>query len=215
MTDEVNHLWNRDSPLERCPRSFFAREPDLVARDLIGAIMMLHRGTTWLRVRIVETEAYGGFDDPASHAYRGVTPRCAVMFGPPGHFYVYRSYGIHWCVNVVTGVDGAASAVLLRAGEIVGIIDNEDRVVRSVTQLLRGPGNLTKGLGITGSDNGADCCAMPGGEVHFEMPVGAPSDDVVSCTPRIGVSQGRERLSRYALQGHRAVSSPRRSTSHR
>ncbi len=111
---------------------------------------------------VVEIEAYGGSDDPASHAFRGPTKRNEVMFGPPGYLYVYFIYGMHWCMNVVTGPVGDASAVLLRAGEMV--VPEAGGAERTVA--LRGPGNLTRGLGgITGLDNGLDCCG--GGEDRY------------------------------------------------
>jgi DNA-3-methyladenine glycosylase len=103
---------------ERCEREFFDRAVDDVAFDLVGAVVVVRGVEGSRRALIVETEAYGGADDPASHAFRGPTPRTAVMFGPAGHLYVYRSYGLHWCMNVVTGPGGVASAVLIRAAEL-------------------------------------------------------------------------------------------------
>ena len=130
------------------PRSFFERDPDVVARDLVGADVVIRTAGHMVHARILETEAYGGGDDPASHAFRGPTPRCAVMFGPAGFLYVYRSYGVHWCMNVVTESTGTASAVLLRAAEIYSLpVDGAARDTKSL--LLSGPGNLTRGLGIT------------------------------------------------------------------
>ena len=101
----------------RLTREFFDRSPDEVAYDLVGSVLLLRDRDQELRALVVETEAYGGLDDPASHAYRGPTRRCEVMFGPPGMLYVYRIYGLHWCMNVVTEDTGTASAVLLRAAE--------------------------------------------------------------------------------------------------
>ena len=102
------------------PRSFFARPAPVVARDLLGC-RLTHAGVT---VRLTEVEAYPGVGvDPGSHAFRGRTPRTEVMFGEAGHLYVYFSYGMHWCANVVCGDDGVAQAVLLRAGEVVGGLD--------------------------------------------------------------------------------------------
>jgi DNA-3-methyladenine glycosylase len=158
---------------------------------------------------VVETEAYGGLEDPASHAFRGPTPRSAIMFGPAGFLYVYRSYGIHWCVNVVTDGDGTPNAVLLRAAEIesvrVGGVD-----VETYRVALSGPGNLTKGLGITGDDNKSDCCNEISSRVSFR----SRDPDVrlvVGRSPRIGISRAQERLSRYFLEGNGAVSG-RKST---
>jgi DNA-3-methyladenine glycosylase len=186
-------------------RSFFERDPDAVARDLIGVDLVIHTEVHEVRARIVETEAYGASDDPASHAFRGSTPRCAVMFGPAGFLYVYRSYGIHWCMNVVTGQEGTASAVLLRAAAIV---PSAGEAARADTHSpnLRGPGNLTRGLGITGADNGTDCCEEPTARVSFREVHGHVGTDRIGRSQRIGISRGQERLSRYFLEGHPAVS---------
>lgn len=180
-------------------RSFFERAPDDVARDLLGSLLQVRDKQQTRRARIVETEAYAGFDDPGSHAYRGPTPRNAVMFGPAGFLYVYLIYGMHWCVNVVTEGEGVPSAVLLRGAMLLGD-DDADAAVN-----LRGPGNLTKGLAITGSDSGIDCCD-PESRVSFlprQSPI-APS--AIGISRRIGLSKGRERESRYYLEGDAGVS---------
>src|SRR5712675_481203 len=145
----------------RLIRFFFRRSSLIVARELIGCYLAreLKNGTRLL-VRIVETEAYlGDGSDPASHAHNGETQRNRVMFGPPGHLYVYRSYGVHFCANIVCG-DKPPQAVLLRAGEPVEgawIMLRNRGVERDAPQasILRGPGNFCKGLGITVVDNGA------------------------------------------------------------
>jgi len=194
-----------------CTREFFERAVDEVALDLIGASVVVHGVDAVYRARIVETEAYGGVDDPASHAYRGPTPRTAVMFGPAGHLYVYRSYGLHWCMNVVTGPVGTACAVLLRAAELEG--DGAGRTSERSSTLLRGPGNLTRGLGVTGADSGVDCCGDAAHRIHFE-----PRADGVKVSVgrsrRIGLTKGVDRLSRYFLEGHLAVSGPRTLRDH-
>jgi DNA-3-methyladenine glycosylase len=125
-----------------------------VAPLLLGA----HLVAGGVTVRLTEVEAYAGEADPGSHAFRGRTTRTQVMFGPAGHAYVYFTYGMHWCVNVVTGDDGVASAVLLRAGRVVDGLDAA-RARRSGApdrDLCRGPARLTKALGLTGEHNGAD-----------------------------------------------------------
>jgi DNA-3-methyladenine glycosylase len=192
-------------------RSFFERAPDDVARDLIGSLMIVRSKQRNLVARIVETEAYGGSDDPASHAYRGSTPRCAVMFGPAGVLYVYRSYGVHWCMNIVTGPEGLASAVLLRAAEVH--VD-EERSPASVatTVLLSGPGNLTRGLGITGADDGADVCDVSRGTVTFQRARRPVGPGQIGQTERVGITKGADRLSRFLLIDHPAVSPMRRRT---
>lgn len=179
-------------------RDFFAHDPDEVARSLLQSVVVVRSAEGERRARIVETEAYGGTDDAASHAFRGPTPRCAVMFGPAGHLYVYRSYGLHWCVNVVTDRADRPSAVLLRAAELFE---------PGPTTLLRGPGNLTRGLGITGADNGVDCCEPRRSRIAFYLVSGG--DYAIARSPRVGISKETFRLSRYYLDGHPAVSKGR------
>jgi len=150
---------------------------------------------------IVETEAYAS-DDPASHAFGGSTQRNATMFGPPGHLYVYRSYGVHWCANVVCRV---GSAVLLRALQPTDGLD-EMRGRRRLDDprvLAAGPGRLTQALGLTGANDGDDLTAPP-----YEL-VG-PSEPVeVVASTRIGISKAVERPWRYTLKGSSFVSRPR------
>lgn len=177
-----------------------------VAPRLLGA--RLHCGSR--AGVIVEVEAYEGADDPASHAYRGRSGRNAVMFGPPGRLYVYRSYGIHWCANVVCGPDGQASAVLIRAVEPVVGVDAmwADRPrARALTDLGSGPGKLCAALGITGAHDGVDLLA-PGAAVHLETGTEVPGAEVVS-GPRVGITRATERAWRFALAGNPHVSRPR------
>lgn len=144
---------------ERLTREFFARDPVVVARALIGTVMVVAHRDEPLRAHITETEAYAGARDPASHAFRGPTPRTQIMFGPAGFVYVYKSYGIHWCMNIVTGPPGVASAVLLR-----GALALEGD---SPLAIMNGPGLLTRTLEITGGDNGVDVCQEPPGRIYF------------------------------------------------
>ena len=186
----------------RYDRDFFARAPDDVAHDLIGSLMTVRDDDGLVVVRVLEAEAYGGSDDAASHASGGPTPRCRVMFGPAGHLYVYRIYGVHWCVNVVTGDEGAASAVLLRAATLVHReASNRDRTPPGS---LRGPGNLTRALSITGADNGRDCCSSTE-RVAFHAS-NHPHRTPVSVSPRVGVTRNAQRPSRYFATGHPEVS---------
>lgn len=190
-------------------RVFFERQPDLVAHELIGSFVVVRGPNFTQYARLVEVEAYGGLEDPASHAYRGPTPRSSIMFGPAGFLYVYLSYGVHWCMNVVTGVEGTPSAVLLRAAELY--VDAHGSLSPSnPAVLLRGPGNLTRGLGITGLDNGVDCCHS-GARVSFrEAPRGLAQFEV-GRSKRIGLSRAKERPSRYFAIHHPAVSATRSS----
>ncbi len=174
--------------MRRLGRSFFARSPEVVARALLGTLLVVADGATRRVARVVETEAYGGPDDPASHAFRGPTPRCAVMFGPPGVLYVYRSYGVHWCANVVTGPRGAASAVLVRAAEL--LVPESGH--------LRGPGLLTRALGVTGTDSGLDCCARDA-RVYFARDARGLAGADVEATPRVGISREVERPWRFVV----------------
>ncbi len=161
--------------------------------------------------RIVEVEAYCGGEDPGSHAYRGLTPRNAVMFGPPGRLYVYRSYGVHWCANAVCRPEGVGEAVLIRAlAPVSGI--GEMREARSRGQihplaerdLCRGPGRLCQALGIGGEHNGADLVAGDRGVQIVDDDVVPPSEPGVSV--RIGLTKGAEHPWRYFVPGDRHVS---------
>ncbi len=178
---------------------FFARSVHTVAPDLIGATL-LSRGVGGI---IVEGEAYHQ-TDPAAHSYRGRTPRNAVMFGAPGHAYVYRSYGIHWCVNFVCEPEGRASAVLLRALQPVdGLATMRRR--RGVTDerlLCSGPGRLCQALGITGD---ADGLALD--PPWFELRA-RPSAPEIAVGPRIGISVAIDYPWRYGLKGSRFLSKP-------
>ena len=189
-------------------REWFARPTIEVARDLIGCVLNVDTGTDHSVIaRIVETEAYLGLDDPASHAFRGPTPRSAVMFGPPGHLYVYFTYGMHYCVNVVTEPDGVAGAVLLRAAAVEEglphVVDRRGAAI-ATPALLRGPGNLCRGLGISRTDNGLDLIA-PAARIHVGRRAGNPP---ITVSTRIGLRQAAERPLRFTWSGDPAVSKP-------
>ena len=168
-------------------RGFFAPDPVVVAPLLLNKVLVVGQGSGGRSGRIVEVEAYRA-DDPASHSYRGLTARTAVMFGPPGHLYVYRSYGLHWCANVVCGAEGEGAAVLLRAIEpLTGrpAMYAARTGIRRDVDLGSGPGKLTQALGISGADNGADL-TDPGGLHLAEDGVAPPAAPGVS--RRIGIS---------------------------
>ena len=140
-------------------------------------------------MRLTEVEAYAGTSDPGSHAFRGPTPRTEVMFGPAGHLYVYFTYGMHWCANVVCGPTGAASAVLLRAGEVVGgeAVAASRRPGIPRRDWARGPARLATTLALGGEQSGLDAC-MPRGPVTFARPARRTDQSVVRSGPRVGVS---------------------------
>lgn len=186
-------------------RRFYARPPEVVARALLGRLIVRDTRTTRLVARIVEVEAYGGATDPASHAWRGETPRNRTMFGPPGHLYIYFTYGMHHCMNVVTGPAGAASAVLIRALEPVSGLAAmaRRRGVMAPERLARGPGCVTRALGLTGRDDGADLTRGP-----VWLPARPPrrGGRPIARGPRIGISRAVGRRWRFFLAGHPCVS---------
>jgi DNA-3-methyladenine glycosylase len=161
-------------------RDWYLRPVLDVARDLLGATLTRRTAAGVVSLRLTEVEAYDGETDPGSHAFRGPNRRNATMFGEPGHLYVYRHLGLHHCVNVVCGPQGTASAVLLRAGEVVDGADLArsrrlaSGVVRADRDLARGPARLTVALGLHLSDDGADV-TDPQGAVVLEIPAVEPS----------------------------------------
>jgi DNA-3-methyladenine glycosylase len=185
------------SPL--IPRSFFDRSVHAVAPELIGATF-LFGGVGGI---IVEVEAYH-HTDPAAHSYVGRTARNAVMFGPPGHAYVYRSYGVHWCVNFVCEAEGSASAVLLRAlAPTAGLaIMRERRGIENGRLLCSGPGRLCQALAITDAQNGWPLDRSP-----FALRVAAQPQEIAA-GPRIGITKAAEKPWRYGLKGSPFLSRP-------
>jgi DNA-3-methyladenine glycosylase len=177
----------------------FLAPSHLVARQLIGVTVLVDG----VGGRIVETEAYDG-EDPASHSYSGPTDRNFAMFGPPAHAYVYRSYGIHWCLNFVCREEGHGAGVLIRALEPVTGIETmaERRGTRDHWLLCSGPGKLCQALGVTRDLNGRSLAAAP-----FELAPAPAGIDVVS-GPRIGISKAVDGPWRFGLAGSRWVSKP-------
>ena len=183
-------------------RKFFARSVHAVAPDLIGATLLFNGiGGT-----IAEVEAYH-HTDPAAHSFRGRTERNAVMFGPPGYAYVYRSYGMHWCVNFVCEPEGSASAVLIRAlVPIHGLsLMRRRRKVKGERLLCSGPGRVCQALGITGVHNG-----LPLDRAPFELRAG-PGDLEIAVGPRVGISKAVDHLWRYGIQQSPFLSKPFRA----
>jgi DNA-3-methyladenine glycosylase len=180
-------------------RAFFARSVHKVAPDLIGATLMVGGAGG----RIVEVEAYH-HTDPAAHSYRGQTPRNAVMFGPPGYAYVYRSYGIHWCLNFVCEREGSASAVLIRALEPLAGLPAMRRRRRTDDErlLCSGPGRLCEALGVTVAHNGLALDHPP-----FELTARARKPEITAGV-RIGITKAVELPWRHGLKGSRFLSKP-------
>jgi DNA-3-methyladenine glycosylase len=184
-------------------RDFFARTVHEVAPDLIGVTLLVGG----IGGRIVEVEAYDQ-EDPASHGYRGRTSRNEAMFGPPGHAYVYRSYGIHWCLNLVCGEEGVAEAALIRALEPTAGVDEQRRRrgVEDVRALCSGPGKLCQALGITREHDG-----LPLDQPPFRLEPREDAPEIVT-GPRVGITRATELSWRYALAGSPFMSrAPRRA----
>jgi len=178
-------------------RSFFARSVHEVAPDLIGVTLLVDG----VGGRIVEVEAYDQ-EDPASHGYRGRTPRNETMFGPPGHAYVYRSYGIHWCLNLVCAKEGVPEAALIRALEPTAGIDAQRRRrgAEDLRALCSGPGKLCQALAITRDHDGLPLDRLP-----FRLEPRAQAPEIVTA-PRIGLTRATELSWRYLEAGSPYVS---------
>ena len=216
------------------PRDFFARPATLVAPDLLGCVLVHDTPAGRVGVELVEVEAYTGESDPASHAFRGRTARNAVMFGEPGHAYVYFTYGMHFCVNLVCQPSGEAAAVLIRAGRV---IEGRDLAAarragrapgsrspvstfgpdagaaisaRVSRHLASGPARLCQALGIDRAQNGIDVC--DGGSALRVLAPAGPwpvAAGRIACGPRVGVRDGAETDWRFWIAGDPAVSAYR------
>jgi DNA-3-methyladenine glycosylase len=182
------------------------------ARRLLGCRLEADTPDGPVAVRLVEVEAYRGADDPASHSFRGRTPRNEVMWGPAGHLYVYFTYGMHFCANVVCLRDGVAGAVLLRAGEVISDLElahHRRPTARRDADLARGPARLAALLGLGREHNGIDLLD-PGSAVRLIGCPPAPADRIRS-GPRVGVATAADRPWRFWLDGSPAVSPYRRA----
>ncbi|WP_203703115.1 DNA-3-methyladenine glycosylase [Asanoa iriomotensis] len=190
-------------------RSVLAGPVELAARSLLGCTLTAG-GVT---VRLTEVEAYAGTgEDPASHAHRGRTERNAIMFGPAGFSYVYFTYGMHWCMNVVCGTPGVASAVLLRAGEVVSGLDAaraRRSAVRRDVDLARGPARLCSALGIDRSAYGLDLLSASS-PVRLSWGPSSPPDTAIAAGPRVGVTGAHDLEWRFWISGDPTVSAYRR-----
>ncbi len=196
------------------PRRFYDRPVVEVARDLLGCVV----SAAGVSIRLTEVEAYDGGNDPASHAYRGQTARNAVMFGPPGHAYVYFTYGMHFCMNLVCGPVGTAQAVLLRAGHVVSGVEMARArrpAARSDRDLARGPARICQALTVDRSLDGVDVTARAS---TITVSAGTPVPDAaVRVGPRIGISVATDWPYRFWVDGDPTVSAfrthvPRRRT---
>ncbi len=178
--------------MSRLGREFFARSVHEVAPELVGCTLLVDG----VGGRIVEVEAYDA-EDPASHGYRGRTARNGAMFGPPGHAYVYRSYGIHWCLNLVCAREGLAEAALVRALEPTEGLERmrERRGVEDDRLLCSGPGRLCEALGVAGGHDGLALDAPPFALLAADEPV------AVARGPRVGITRAAELPWRYGLAG--------------
>jgi DNA-3-methyladenine glycosylase len=178
-------------------RAFFARSVHDVAPELIGSTLLVDG----VGGRVVEVEAYDA-EDPASHGFRGETARNRAMFGPPGHAYVYRSYGVHWCLNLVCGSEGVPEAVLVRALEPTHGIERmrARRVLEDDRLLCAGPGRLCQALGVTSAHDGLALDAAP-----FAV-LGAVEEVAVARGPRVGITRAADLPWRYGLAGSAFVS---------
>ena len=195
-------------------RSFFDQDPLEVAPGLLGMVLV---GPDGRAGRIIEVEAYRGVADPASHAYRGRTPRNAAMWGPPGCLYTYRSYGIHTCANVVCWPEGQAGAVLLRALEPLWEVDAmrrarwRDQRQQRDADLCRGPGRLCEALGVELAHDGVDLLVETSPVRLLAGP--SPASTEVVTSPRVGISVATEVSWRYFVADHAGVSGPKRNKS--
>lgn len=201
----------RTASLRSLDREFFSRPPQRVARALLGKVLVRSTKAELLTGRIVETEAYLGEDDAAAHAAAGNTARTAVLFGPPGHAYVYFIYGNHYCLNVTCEREGKAGSVLIRALEPLQGIEQMARN-RGITlggaaelrKLTSGPGRLAQAFGITRArDNG---CNLTSGKSSLWMAKDEAPAGRVCVTPRIGITKAAEQPLRFFLEGNRFVS---------
>ena len=189
-----------DPPTRPLGRGFYARDALEVAPDLLNKVLVAPDGRAG---RIVEVEAYRGADDPGSHGFRARTNRNDTMFGPPGHLYVYFTYGMHWCANVVAETDGVAAAVLLRAltplEGVDAMYEARGPAARRDRDLCSGPAKLTQALGIDGTLDGADLVAGDRGVAVVDD--GVPPPPVPAVTTRIGLTSGADLRWRFYVEG--------------
>jgi DNA-3-methyladenine glycosylase len=194
--------------LQPLPRDFYSAAPDVVARRLLGKIILRESNGEILAGRIVETEAYFGINDPAAHSAAGRTARNAVLFGPPGHAYVYLIYGVHYCLNVSCEPHGQAGCVLIRAldpiaGREAMMYNRGLSLHASGRALTGGPGKLCSALAITRADNGSD---MTSRKADLRIVDDICEEAEIAITPRIGITKAADRPLRFHIRGNTCVS---------
>jgi DNA-3-methyladenine glycosylase len=198
------------------PRSFYARDPVTVSRELLGMVLMRRIGRKWLAGRIVETEAYLGSDDPAAHSFAGLTERTRVLFGPAGHAYVYVIYGSYHCLNFSCEQQGTAGCTLIRALEpLVGVEEmremrglDGDLSDKATRQIANGPSKLCLALDITrDTDNGKDVCD-PKSDIQVQSDGFLFPQSEIGVTPRIGITKAADLPLRFVLKNSRYLSRP-------
>ena len=186
-------------------RQFYHRDTIEVARDMLGKILIRKMNGERLSGMIVETEAYRAGDDPASHAFRGMTERNKVMFGEPGHAYVYFTYGNHFCLNITAKDRLPAGAVLIRAVEPLEGLETmlRNRNVGRITDTTSGPGKLTKAMSITREHDGTDVCKV--GELYVGYDI-EPRKFIIRSSSRIGIANGTDKQWRFFIRSNPYVS---------
>ncbi len=198
--------------IDKLPRKFYSRSTEIVAQELLGKTLVHKTEKGAILAKIVETEAYFGQKDPGSHAYRGISPRNRIMFGPAGKAYVYLVYGKHYCFNIVTEKYGIPGAVLIRAGEPIEgmqLMRKNRRIGGPLAYLTNGPGKLTEALGITASMNGVD---LTGNKLFVVSDTNrgetAETSKIfgITKTGRIGIKKGSNLPYRYYIEGSKFVS---------
>lgn len=193
-------------PRDGLPRGFFDRPVLQVAPDLLGRLVVHRTAEGEVTARLTEVEAYDGPNDPGSHAFRGQSKRNGTMFGPPGHVYVYFTYGMHHCMNLVCGPPGTPTGILLRAAQItdgVELARKRRLAVKSDRDLARGPARLVEALGVAGTDDGADVC----GDGPLSVRVGTPArKELIRTGPRVGLRAAPDFPWRFWIDGDPTVS---------
>lgn len=205
-------------PTDRLPRSFFDRTVLEVAPDLLGRLVVHDTPEGAVTARLTEVEAYDGPNDPGSHAFRGRSKRNGTMFGPPGHVYVYFTYGMYHCMNLVCGPIGMPTGILLRAAEITEGSDLARKrrpTAKNDRDLARGPARLVESLAVTRSDDGADICSTGPLTIHHGEP---PPEGFIRTGPRVGLRDAPDYPWRFWIDGEPTVSTyrphvPKRRTS--